>query len=470
LTETDLSGVHRFARLGAAILVAALLLLWVPGIASAGAGSPSHLPVPSTFAASATIDGDGTGTGPLETAATLKVRVAGRGGVPLSGVDAVAINVTATSPTARSFLTVWPTGKSRPNASNLNVAAGQTVPNFVMVKVGTGGQISIFNHRGTVDVIVDVVGWFPTGGSYTALTPARLLDTRPELEPPGEWCSRPGGMTRYQRVIVDPSAITMMSDFDYRNATGQQLADFSIAILKRLGPLPAKIAQSAIGWAEYYYIDVRKRPSYVDEFTNTLAEIYHEALHGVHKYDYCLSSGTTGGYRIPFSYEPSSWKEFGPAQGATYSDVMARIAALIPSPTNFCRWSAELTAKLYLWNLSSLQVWSPLIEMNAYVLEGELRSELGKFLPMNNNIGTRAAKLHQLARYLTYSKSIPGTWEAFKSLGFDRIVADHWNQEVRNWGTTGYPVECWNLAFGPDSQVIATFTNGAAGSTRPPQP
>ena len=27
-------------------------------------------------------------------------------------------------------------------------------------------------------MIVDVLGWFPIGGSYTGLTPARLMDTR----------------------------------------------------------------------------------------------------------------------------------------------------------------------------------------------------------------------------------------------------------------------------------------------------
>ena len=36
--------------------------------------------------------------------------VAGRGGVPATGVGAVALNVTATNPTANGYLTVWPTG------------------------------------------------------------------------------------------------------------------------------------------------------------------------------------------------------------------------------------------------------------------------------------------------------------------------------------------------------------------------
>ena len=72
-----------------------------------------------------------------------------------------------------------PPAQARPTASNLNFVAGQTVPNMVIVPVGANGQISLYNNTGTVDVIVDVLGWFPTGDSYTGLTPARLMDTRP---------------------------------------------------------------------------------------------------------------------------------------------------------------------------------------------------------------------------------------------------------------------------------------------------
>ena len=104
--------------------------------------------------------------------------VVGRGGVPLTGVGAVALNVTVTEPTASSFLTVWPTGSPRPLASNLNFVAGQTVANSVLTKVGADGTISIFNNTGAVQVVIDVVGWFPDNQSYIGVTPARLADTR----------------------------------------------------------------------------------------------------------------------------------------------------------------------------------------------------------------------------------------------------------------------------------------------------
>ena len=114
---------------------------------------------------------------------TVSLKVTGTAGVPASGVSAVAMNVTVTDPTAASFLTAWPAGEARPLASNLNYVAGQTVPNMVVVKVGAGGKVDLFNSSGTAHVIADVAGWYgpdtsTPGGRYNPVTPARILDTR----------------------------------------------------------------------------------------------------------------------------------------------------------------------------------------------------------------------------------------------------------------------------------------------------
>ena len=103
--------------------------------------------------------------------------------MPATGVAAVALNVTVTEPTAPSFLTAWPAGETRPLASNLNYETGVTVPNMVVVKVGAGGKVNLFNSSGSVHVIADVAGYYrpylPTpGAAYTPLPPQRLLDTR----------------------------------------------------------------------------------------------------------------------------------------------------------------------------------------------------------------------------------------------------------------------------------------------------
>jgi hypothetical protein len=114
--------------------------------------------------------------------ATLDVQVSGVGGIPAGGVTAVILNTTATNTTSAGFFTVFPKGASLPLASNLNWTAGVTVPNRVVVPVGTGGQVSFYNGVGAADLIVDVNGYFTdstsTGASFTPITPARIVDTR----------------------------------------------------------------------------------------------------------------------------------------------------------------------------------------------------------------------------------------------------------------------------------------------------
>ncbi len=111
---------------------------------------------------------------------TVGLTVAGVGGVPSNGVDAVVLNVTVDGPTAESYLTIWPNGEALPNASSLNFRAGQTVPNLVIAKVGAGGKVNIFNAFGQVDLIADVVGCFTAQalGRHKPVGPERILDTR----------------------------------------------------------------------------------------------------------------------------------------------------------------------------------------------------------------------------------------------------------------------------------------------------
>ena len=87
-----------------------------------------------------------------------EVVVAGRGGVP-TDASAVVLNVTVTGAQAAGFVTVYPCGTPRPNASNLNFATGSTIPNLVIAKVGAGGKVCLFTSAGT-HLIADVNGYF----------------------------------------------------------------------------------------------------------------------------------------------------------------------------------------------------------------------------------------------------------------------------------------------------------------------
>src|SRR4029434_4663993 len=105
----------------------------------------------------------------------------GPSGVPPAGVSAVVVNVTGTQATNFTYLTVFPSGTSRPLASNLNFGPGQDVPHLVTVKVGTDGNVKVYNAVGFTHVVFDVVGWYggPSGGSlFNGVTPKRILDTR----------------------------------------------------------------------------------------------------------------------------------------------------------------------------------------------------------------------------------------------------------------------------------------------------
>ncbi len=120
-------------------------------------------------------------TGPKPAAnQVIELQVTGRGNVPATGVAAVALNITATDATAPGFITVWPCGTTRPNASNLNLErAGQTIPNLVITGLDTTGRVCISTQSGA-HLIADIQGWFATGSGYTPLEPSRLLETRTE--------------------------------------------------------------------------------------------------------------------------------------------------------------------------------------------------------------------------------------------------------------------------------------------------
>jgi hypothetical protein len=108
---------------------------------------------------------------------TREIMVAGVNGVP-ADAEAVMLNVTAVDSATAGFATVYPCGEGLPTASNLNMGAGQTVPNAVIVRVGTGGKVCVFGSS-TVDLIVDVSGYFPADTPALFLqNPSRVMDTR----------------------------------------------------------------------------------------------------------------------------------------------------------------------------------------------------------------------------------------------------------------------------------------------------
>jgi hypothetical protein len=102
--------------------------------------------------------------------------------VNVTGVN----NIAGSSDTFLSVVPETPTPGIWPRTSNLNLRAGQIKANLALVPVGADGSIRVFNERGNVDVIVDVVAYLVDGrpadtraGRVVPLTsPFRALDTR----------------------------------------------------------------------------------------------------------------------------------------------------------------------------------------------------------------------------------------------------------------------------------------------------
>ncbi len=132
------------------------LLVDVVGYYTTSAGVAGGTVTP--IAASQVIDTQrGIGGGALGAGETRAIRVSGVSGVP-GTARAVFLNSTVIDGNAWSYLTVWP-GGTRPETSNLNWGAGDRRSNLVLVPVGSGGTVQMYNAFGVVDVAAEVVAW-----------------------------------------------------------------------------------------------------------------------------------------------------------------------------------------------------------------------------------------------------------------------------------------------------------------------
>ena len=136
----------------------------------------------------------------------LQVTDIGTSPIPPSATAAV-LNVTEVNGTSASLFTVYAFGASRPNASNLNFAPHTAIANLVTVALGPGGKVNIYNALGSVNVVVDVEGYFTpkpvsdVQGLFHPINPVRVCDTRHNSPTPA--CSARGALgPQASRVVV----------------------------------------------------------------------------------------------------------------------------------------------------------------------------------------------------------------------------------------------------------------------------
>ena len=85
----------------------------------------------------------------------------GRCGIPTTA-QAIAVNITVTGGTNLGFLSLYPGGSPVPSVSAINYKFAQTRANNGVVALGSAGDLLVrcFQAFGTVDFILDIVGYF----------------------------------------------------------------------------------------------------------------------------------------------------------------------------------------------------------------------------------------------------------------------------------------------------------------------
>lgn len=190
---------------------------------------------------------------------------------------AVTLNVTAVNATSPTYVSVYPSGSPKPNASNLNVVPGEIVPNQVTVQLGTNKTIKLLNGNGNVHLVVDMVGYYSTSGGdwFWPITPERAFDTRPGngLDPSviivmdgfGDASTGPGAITTVvgnltgtnadtaQYVVVFPGGQDIPLASNLNLVAGQTAAN---AVTVGVGYEPA-VGYRTINFANNYgYVDI----------------------------------------------------------------------------------------------------------------------------------------------------------------------------------------------------------------------
>jgi hypothetical protein len=102
--------------------------------------------------------------------------------IPSSGVAAYSLNFSVVPHGSLFYMTVWPTGQTRPTVSTLNDIPGTIIANAAIVTAGTSGEVSVYPTNDT-DLVIDINGYFAAAGmggglSLYGVTPCRVIDTR----------------------------------------------------------------------------------------------------------------------------------------------------------------------------------------------------------------------------------------------------------------------------------------------------
>jgi hypothetical protein len=134
-------------------------------------------------------------------------------GLPATGSVTALFRVIAPAPGVSGALTFYPDGAPRPARWSLVTNAHSTADGLVLVTLGTGRTVDVYNSSGTTLPLVVLLGYYTTrsdnGGRYVPVPATRLWDTRAAADPQtprSRWYYSIGGRAT---VAHDAAAATL---------------------------------------------------------------------------------------------------------------------------------------------------------------------------------------------------------------------------------------------------------------------
>ena len=159
-----------------------------PGASAADTAIGTYFPITKNQRILDTRSTLGGHQGPLGAKAEFALQVGGVAGLPTGNTaSAVVLNLTGVSPTASTYVTAYPSGTTRPTVSSINLAPKSIRSNLVTVPVGADGKVKLFNNAGSLNLVVDVMGFYARtdvqgtygiGSMYYIADPERIYDSR----------------------------------------------------------------------------------------------------------------------------------------------------------------------------------------------------------------------------------------------------------------------------------------------------
>jgi hypothetical protein len=123
-----------------------------------------------------TVYGPSASTGRVTAGSVVRIPVVGVRGVPANAAG-VTLAIASGTPLAPGTATVYACGAARPDAISLQVRGAVASANLAVSDLGSGGAVCLTTSVDT-HISVGLLGWFPATGDFTAVLPARLIDTR----------------------------------------------------------------------------------------------------------------------------------------------------------------------------------------------------------------------------------------------------------------------------------------------------